>query len=120
MPKGNPLLNKLKQQAEAKARAEYNAKLAIHSEIELIALLYSAHKDLGVGPGRAKKVLDGFLESKHDVAKAIVKETTEDSQGDFWITQRDIARDLKRILGAENWQECKVLFPTLKYYWDRD
>ena len=77
------------------------------------------HLDLGVGPGRAKKVLDGFLESKMDVARAIVQETGEDAQGDFWVTQRNLAIELKSILGDEAWQSCKMLFPTLEFYWDK-
>lgn len=119
MPKKNPLLERYKEQAKAEARAEYDIKLAIHEEIDLIALLKAVHLDLGVGPGRAKKVLDGFLESKMDVARAIVQETSEDAQGDFWVTQRNLAIELKSILGDEAWQSCKVLFPTLEFYWDK-
>lgn len=120
MPKKNPLLERYKEQAKAEAKAEYDIKLAIHNEIDLIALLKSVHLDLDVGPGRAKKVLDGFLETKMEVARDIVQETSEDAQGDFWVTQRNLAKELKEILGPEAWQACKVLFPTLQFYWDRD
>ena len=118
--KQNPLLAKYEAKAKAEARAEYEIKLDIHNEINLIAFLKSVHIDFNVGPGRAKKSLDGFLETKMDIARAIVKETSEDEQGDFWVTQRDLARELKRILGPENWEHCKVLFPTLQFYWDKD
>lgn len=119
MPKKNPLLEKLRLEAEAKARAEYATKLAIHEEIDLIAFLRSVHLDLQVGPGRARKVLNGFLESKMDIAAAIVQETSEDQQGDFWETQRNLAVEIKSILGDELWNECKSLFPMLSFYWDR-
>ena len=117
--KNNDLLSRIKADAEAKAKAEYDVKLAIHEEIDLIAHLLSCHEDLGVGPGRARKVLNGYLESKMDVAEAIVKETSEDSQGDFWETQRNLALQLRRILGEDLWNECKGLFPMLSFYWDR-
>ena len=81
MGKPNAMLEKLRQQAEAKAQAEYDVKVSIHNEIDLIAHLLSCHEDLGVGPGRAEKCLNGFLESKMDVAEAIVKECDEDEQG---------------------------------------
>lgn len=118
--KSNPLLAKYEARAKAEARAEYAAKLDIHNEIDLIAFLKSIHLDLGVGPGRAEKSLNGFLESKMDIAEAILKEATEDDQGDFWVTQRNLAAELKSILGPEAWDRCKTLFPTLQFYWDRD
>lgn len=114
--KPNPLLNKI----YAQAKAEYDARLAIHDEIELIAFLLSIHADLGVGPGRAEASLCGFLASKMEIAEDILRETSEDSQGDFWVTQRNLAMQLKRILGPEAWNRHKTLFPTLKFYWDRD
>lgn len=118
--KVNPLLAKYEAKAKAEAKAEYEAKLSIHDEIDLIALLESVHLDLGVGPGRAERVLNGFLESKMNIAEAIIQETSEDDQGDFWVTQRNIAAELKSILGPEAWDRCRTLFPTLKFYWDRD
>lgn len=118
--KQNPLLAKYEAKARAEARAEYDLKLAIHEEIDLIALLKSIYLNLDVDPDQAKKVLDGFIESKMDVARDIVQESSEDAQGDFWVTQRNLAKELKEILGPEAWQACKALFPTLRFYWDRD
>lgn len=112
--KPNPLL----AQFEAKFQAEYSHKVAIHNEIDLIAHLLSNHEDLGVGPGRAEASLNGFLESKMEIAQAIVDESTDDTKGEFCKTQRDLAKMLKGILGADAWSRCKVLFPTLKDYWD--
>ena len=116
--KPNTLLAQYEARAKAIARAEYDAKLDIHAEIDLMAHLLSIHEDLGVGPGRAEKSLNGFLESKMDIAQAIVDETTDDSQGEFCKTQRDLAKSLQGILGSEAWERCKYLFPTLRDYWD--
>lgn len=118
MGKPNAMLEKLKAQAEAKAKAEYDIKVLIHNEIDLIAHLISCHEDLGVGPGRAERCLNGFLESKMDVAEAIVKESDEDEQGEFLVTQRDLAKQLKEILGPEAWERQKHKFPLLKDFWD--
>lgn len=116
--KQNAMLAKLEAKAEAKVNAKYSQMLNIHSEIDLIAHMLVAHEDLGVGPGRAEKVLNGFLESKLDVAQAIVTECDEDEQGEFCKTQRDLAKALKDIFGPTLWEKYKVMFPMLKTYWD--
>lgn len=116
--KQNPLLARYEAQAEARARDRYNKMLDIHSEIDLIAHLLSVHEDLGVGPGRAERVLNGFLESKLEVAEAISKECDEDEQGEFCKTQRDLAATLKSILGPAKWEKYKYMFPMLQSYWD--
>ena len=116
--KQNPLLAKYEAKAKAEARAEYNIKLEIREEIDLIALLLMVHRCLHVGPGRAPGAVDSYNQAKLEVAQAIVKETSEDEQGEFCKTQRDLAKAMKNILGAEAWQQHKHLFPMLRPYWD--
>ena len=116
--KVNPLLAKYEAKAKAEARAEYNIKLEIREEIDLIALLLDVHRTLKVGSGRAASVLAGYDQVKMEVAKAIVAESSEDEQGEFCKTQRDLAKALKNILGDEAWQQNKHRFPMLRDYWD--
>ena len=118
MGKPNAMLARYEAKARAEAKAEYDAKLDILSEIDLIAHMLSVHEDLGVGPGRAEASLNGYLESKLEVAEAIYKECTEDEQGEFCVTQRDLAKSLKEIFGATNWNKYKYMFPMLRTYWD--
>lgn len=116
--KANPLLAKYEAKAKAEARAEYDIKVEIREEIDMIALMLCAHRQLHVGPGRAPGVLDGYAQAKLEVAQAIVKESSEDEQGEFCVTQRDLAKAMKQILGAQAWQHYKYLFPMLRSYWD--
>ena len=116
--KVNPLLAKYEAKAKAEARAEYDIKLEIREEIDLIALLLVVHRHLHVGPGRAPGAVEGYVQAKLEVAQAIVKETSEDEQGEFCKTQRDLAKAMKTILGAVAWQHYKHLFPMLRAYWD--
>lgn len=116
--KQNPLLAKYEAKAKAEARAEYDIKLEIREEIDLIALLLMVHRHLHVGPGRAPGAVDSYTQAKLEVAQAIVKETSEDEQGEFCKTQHDLAKALKNIFGAEAWQHYKHLFPMLRSYWD--
>lgn len=116
--KQNQLLAKYEAKAKAEARAEYNIKLEICAEIDLIALLLMVHRRLHVGPGRASGAVDGYVQAKLEVAQAIMKEISEDEQGEFCRTQRDLAKALKGIFGAEAWQQHKHLFPMLRSYWD--
>lgn len=118
MKKQNALLAKYEAKAKAEARIEYEIKLDLHTEIDLIALLLAVHEDLGVGPGRAERIFNGFLESKMEVADAIVKESTEDEQGEFCKTQRDLAKALKEIFGETKWKQYQHWFPMLKAYWN--
>lgn len=116
--KVNPLLAKYEAQAKAEARAEYNIKLEIREEIDLIALMLMVHRHLHVGPGRAAGSINEYNQAKLEVAQAIVQESSEDEQGEFCRTQRDLAKAMKNILGAEAWQQYKHLFPLLRSYWD--
>ena len=103
----------------AALEAKYQGRLECQHEMDLIAHMISCHEDLGVGPGRAEKCLTGFLESKLDVANAIVNESEEDEDDEFLITQRDLAKLLKSIFGAAGWERHKTKFPMLKEFWDK-
>ena len=116
--KQNPLLAKYEAKAKAEARAEYDIKLEVLEEIDLIALLLMVHRHLHVGPGRAPGAVDSYVQAKLEVAQAIVKETSEDEQGEFCKTQHDLAKALKGIFGAEAWEHYKHMFPMLRPYWD--
>lgn len=108
--KQNPLL----AQYEAKLEARYAARLDVNAEIDLIAHLLSCNADLKVGPGRAERVLNGFLESKMDIVDVVLN----DEDKELVYSKYQIAQRLKQILGPENWKKYCVHFQLLKEYWD--
>lgn len=116
--KPNPLLEKYERKAKAEAAAEYQVMLGMHTEINEIAHMVSIHRKLGVGPGRADACFEEYQNVRLEVAKAILKETSEDEQGEFCKTQRDLALCLKRIFGPEAWEKHKHRFPILSSYID--
>ena len=118
--KPNPLLAKM----EAKLEAEYQTRLRFHSEIDRIAVLVAANRELKVGPGRAPGFLDTYRDTKVEIAK-MIKEDVGDGlkkggNGDpeFLQSKRDIAVALRNILGPEAWQKYKYDFPMVEEYWD--
>ena len=108
MPKLNPFL----AQFQSKLEAEYLGRLERFKEFSLVGSLIAANEQLEVGPGRAKKFLDAQLESMNEIATMVIEDENEMAH-----TKYQMATRLKQILGAEAWQECKVLFPFLKEYW---
>jgi hypothetical protein len=113
--KQNAFLDKLRAQAEAKA----SVKASAHVEIDTMAMLLAAHDVLKVGPGRADKLLNAYLAWKIEIAEEIVKELDEDlsEKKELVMTPRDLAKNLKEILGPAGWEKAKTLFPFLREYW---
>lgn len=116
MAKKNDFLAKLQAQAAAKEAMKTEA----HVEIDTIALLLSVHDVCGVGAGRASKVLNSFLSYKMEIAEEIIKELDEDQskKKEIVMVRRDLAKNLKEILGKEGWEKYKTLFPFLRDYWE--
>ena len=112
----NAFLAKLKAQAEAKAAV----KTKNHVEIDTIAMLLSVHDICGVGAGRASELVNSFLSYKTEIAEEIVKELHEDQSKvkEIVIVPRDLAKQLKEILGKDGWEKYKTLFPFLRDYWE--
>ena len=112
----NAFLAKLQAQAAAKQAVKTEA----HVEIDTIAMLLSVHDICGVGAGRASKVVDSFLAYKKEIAEAIVKELDEDKSKvkEIIIVRRNLAKQLKEILGQEGWEKYKTLFPFLRDFWE--
>lgn len=116
MAKKNAFLTKLQAQAEAKE----SVKTQAHVEIDTMALLLAVNEELEVGPGRAGYVLAAFLAAKMEIARSITDELDEIQVGKKEIvkTRRDLAKRLKEILGRENWEQYKSLFPFLREHWE--
>ena len=59
-------------------------------------------------------------EYKMEIAEAIVKELDEDQskKKELIVIRRDLAVRLKEILGQENWEKYKTLFPFVREYWE--
>ena len=119
--KVNPMLAKL----EANLESRYRMRLNAHQEMDTIAMLLAAHNQLKVGPGRATDLLAEYLDTKMQIAKALLddvgdsKKKNGDGDPEFLHTRRDLAVALKSILGEKSWQEYKDLFPVCQYYWDK-
>lgn len=112
----NAFLAKLQAQAQAKEALVTEA----NKELDIMALLLSAHDVLQVGPGRADKLLNDFLAYKLEIAEDVYKELDEDKskKKELVIIKRNLAYRLREILGPEAWEVRKTLFPFLREFWD--
>lgn len=108
----NPMLAKF----EAKLEAEYRTKLAINSEIDMMAMMLMLNDTLKVGQGRAEKALNDFLAWKMEIAESIVSDSDDDPE--ILKTKRDLAVRMKEIFGEESWKKCREMFLFTKDYWE--
>lgn len=113
MPKKqNPILAAF----EAKKEAEFTGRLAINSEVNMIAMLI-AGSDLGfIGEKRADLLLAQVVETKMQIAQDLVEDAETDKEMTY--IKADLARRLKQILGRDGWTRCREMFPLLQDYWD--
>lgn len=108
----------------AKKEAEFMERLGRNTEMDLIALLISANRELQVGPGRAGYLLAEFLDVKMQLAGQLLADVGDsnkrDGNGDpeFLHTKNDWATALQKILGPDNWQKYRELFPVCREYWE--
>lgn len=117
MAKQNAMLARL----AAKQDEVYQQKLQIGFEFDLIALMKTVHEELHVGPGRARKVLDAFLENKMELAQTIDEDYGPDKHtGDKEIlhTKKSYAHLLRDIFSPADWEKVRTLFPLLRPYWE--
>lgn len=110
MKKQNPLL----AQFEAKLEAQHKQRLAIQTEIDLMATIIAANNELKVGQGRAGFFLAEVLDVKMQIAKEIIGE----DDPELLYTKHQLATRLKQIFSKEDWERYKVLFPLLREYWE--
>lgn len=99
---------------EAKLETEHRMRLAMQTEIDLMATMIAANNELHVGAGRAGFFLAEVLDVKMQIAKEIVGE----DDPELLYTKHQLATRLKEIFGKENWPKYRELFPLLKDYWD--
>ena len=114
--KQNPMLAAF----EAKLEKNYKERLEINSEFDMIALMKTVHDELGVGPGRAAKILNAFLANKVEIAETIHEDYGDKDSGDKEIlhTKKQYAQFLKSIFKPEDWDDVKYWFPLLREYWE--
>lgn len=111
-----------KRDAEQQAFHEQQRRLT--AEIDMIAMLKAAHNELKVGPGRAPFLLAEFIDVKMQLARALLEDVGDshkkggDGDPEFLHTKRELAIELKGILGKESWKNYKELFPICRDYWD--
>ena len=109
--KQNPILAAF----EAKKEQEFQKRLSCNSELNMMATLIAGN-DLGfIGEKRADILLEGIVEVKMQIADNIMVDAKDDKAIEY--TKADLARRLKKILGADGWDRCKGLFPMLRDYW---
>lgn len=101
---------------EAKKEAEFQQRLHMNSEINLIANLIASNNVLKVGAGRAGILIDECIDVKMQIANEIVNE----DDPELIYTKHNLAKRLKSILGKEGWLKYRELFPLLREYWDWD
>lgn len=110
--KSNPIL----AAHEAKLERQYKQRLQRNSEVDMMALLIAANRELKVGSGRSGYFLAEYIDQKVEIAKAILK----DDDPELLHTKKELAQCLRSILGEENWKQYRELFPLLREYWDCD
>ena len=112
----NAFLAKLKAEAQAKEAKKTEA----HVEIDTIAMLLMVRDIFQCGSGRAGKAINSFLAYKMEIAEAMIKELDEDKskKKEIIILRRDLAKNLKELLGKESWEKYHTLFPFLRDYWE--
>lgn len=108
MAKKNPLLEAF----EAKLERNYQLRLAHNNEIGMLGLIIAADDEEIPDVGG---LLFRFIETKMQIAKDIVTDSRDDKT--LTYTRADIARRVKQVLGEEDWERYKELFPLLKEYW---
>lgn len=125
MPKPNPILTAFEKKLraefaleKAQMKADHSAEIARLSELDLMAHIIAGNEDFNIGPGRARKCVDGYLETKLDIATAVVEEAESDEQGEIVKTKYDLAKRIKQIVGPEFFEELKPSFPMLWEVWD--
>ena len=114
--KQNPLLAAF----EARLEANYQQRLEINSEFDMIAFMKTVHEELNVGPGRAFKVFNAFMANKLEIAEMIHEDYGDKDNGDKEIlhTKASYAKLLRRIFSPSDWEQVKIWFPLLKEYWE--
>ena len=119
--KQNPILAafeaKLRREFEeekAQMEAEFAARRAALTEINMIATLIGGNNLGFIGEERSGLLLEEQIKTKEQVAKALA----EDAKSDPGLThtKADLARRVKQILG-KNWNKYKYLFPLLADHW---
>ena len=115
--KQNPLLAAF----EAKLEANYQQRLQINSEMDMIAFMKTIHEELGVGPGRALKVFTAFMNNKLEIAYTIRDDYGQEKDtGDKQIlhTKSSYAKLMRQIFGLDAWQKVRIWFQLLYEFWE--
>lgn len=113
--------NSLLDQYGKMLKAEYQTKLEINSEFDYIAFMKTVHEELNVGPGRAGRIFNAFLENKLEIADTILQDAGPNKHtGDKELlhTKATYAKLMRRIFSKEDWQKVRVMFQLLKEYWE--
>lgn len=108
MAKNNPIL----EAHERILERGYQLRLAHNNEIGMLGMIIAADDEEIENVGG---LLFRFIETKMQIAKDIVSDSKDDKT--LTYTRADIARRVKQVLGEEDWERFKELFPLLEEYW---
>lgn len=106
MPKNNAMLARIEAKADAKYRILFHAKMDMLMQMGQDVAMIAAHETLGMGPGRAKRFCEAYIETMNNMARFMVEDQKDDAE--FVYAKTKIDEQIRAIAGPENfapWEE---------------
>ena len=88
--------------------AQYQRKLNMANQMCMDAATIAANKVLGMGKGRAPEFCKVFVETINEIASLMVMDAKDDK--DFVYARESLDRQIKRIVGEENFDPFEVRY----------
>lgn len=107
-------MNDFLKKRDAKVEAQYQCKLDIMQQIGMDAAVIAAHEVLGMGSGRALTFCTKYMQTINELASLVVKDAKDDKE--IVYAQESIDRDIKRIVGDENFDPWSVRYSMMNRY----
>ena len=107
-------MNEFLKKRDAKVAAQYQYKLDIMQQIGMDAAVIAAHEVLGMGPGRALAFCTKYMKTINELASLVVEDAKDDTE--IVYAQESIDRDIKRIVGEENFDPWAVRYSMMNRF----
>ena len=111
--KQSSLMNMALQMADAMLREQTQSRMQMSKDIAII----TAHRVLGMGPGRAGDFLRVYEEVSTEIAALFVTDGLDDSE--LWYAKAKLDGQLLEILGEENFAPHEKRYPDVYFGKDR-
>lgn len=108
--------NKLLASYEAQLEAEYQGNLRRVREFDLMVCMLAVHEALGVGPGRADRVLLAYLDERRKLPRDVLGDIDGNNDQEAVYSRAKLAQRIYKIFGPEKWKLYKDLFPFVAEY----